>query len=105
MRRNPPSYRLFERSTALEKFLVLMESPIADNVSVPQFAGVTMEAHSWLVLSDAKCGLSTAQTLHSTLRRVKPVRVGGFHFLRILSLCCRRTIGGCGNDAVKARVA
>lgn len=47
MRRNPPGYRLFKR-TALEKFLVLMESPIADNVSVPQVAGVTLEAHSWL---------------------------------------------------------
>ena len=75
MRRNPPSYRLFKRNE-LEKFLVLMESPITDNVFVPQLAGVTTEAHSWLVLSDAKCGLSTAQTLHSTLQRVKPVRVG-----------------------------
>ncbi len=75
MGRNPTGYRLFKRNE-LEKFLVLLESPIADNVSVPQLAGVTMEAHSWLVLSDAKFGLSTAQTLHSTLRRVKPVRAG-----------------------------
>ncbi len=71
MRRNPPSYRLFE-CNELEKFLVLMESPIADNVSVAQLAGVTSEANS-VVLSDAKCGLSTVQTLHSTLRHVKPV--------------------------------
>ena len=76
MRRNPPSYRLFERSAALEKVLELMQSPIADIVSVIQVAGVTSEANS-VVLSDAKCGLSTAQTLHSTLRRVKPERVGG----------------------------
>ena len=74
MGRNPTGYRLFKRN-ALEKFLVLMESPIADNVSVPQLAGVTMEAHSWLVLSDATCGLSTAQTLRSKHPRVKPVRV------------------------------
>ena len=71
MGRNPTGYRLFKRNE-LEKFLVL-RGPIADNVSVPQLAGVTMEAHSCLVLSDAKCGLSTAQTLHSTLRRVKRV--------------------------------
>jgi len=84
MGRNPTGYRLFKRNE-LEKFLVLMESPIADNVSVPQLAGVTMEAHSWLVLSDAKCGLSNAQTLHSTLRRAKTVRVGGGETRLILS--------------------
>jgi hypothetical protein len=46
MGRNPTGYRLFKRN-ALEKFLHLIKKPIADIVSVPPVAGVTMEA-SWI---------------------------------------------------------
>lgn len=45
MRREPTCYRLSKRN-ALEKFLHLIKRPIADIVSVPPVAGVTMEA-SW----------------------------------------------------------